>query len=638
MVLTAITVGAAAGRTCAPGSPPARRTGDAGACADGRSTCGYAAGWAAGPGAARPVRLGRLPRRRRPGRPPRRPGRPAAASATCAGWSGPTSRGELDPLVRDGAALLRAVLAGGVPAADAAPGADPWPGIRSRAATPARRGAGRRQRAASSRCRTAGNWDYAGAWVCATGWPLTHGRRAAQAGGPYRAVRRLPGVARHGDPAAHRRRPAADGRAHRAAAAEPRGRAPARPTGTCPRAGSRSSSSAGRPGCRPARRCSPLRTGAPLFVVTLWYDGDTPRGTGARPGAAAAGRRALDAAGRGADPGDRRPASPAGIAEHPADWHMLQRLWLDDLPRRRGAPDRAERRPPTGPAGARAAAGMRIGIVCPYSFDVPGGVQAHVQRPRRGADRARAPGQRARPGRRRRAAPPTWCRPGGRFRCATTAPSPGCRSGPVSAARVRRWLTGRRLRRDARPRAAHAQPVDAGRASARASRSWRPSTPRSTRSRALQAASGVLQLVLERITGPDRGQRTGPQGAGRAPRRRTPGRSPTASRSARYAGADAAAGLAREGGAIGFLGRFTSRARASRSCWRRSPGWPRRRPGLRLLVAGRGDPARCCGDMPPALARPGHLPRPGLRGRTRPGCCAASTSTSRPTRAASRSA
>ncbi len=24
-----------------------------------------------------------------------------------------------------------------------------------------------------------------------------------------------------------------------------------------------------------------------------------------------------------------------GIAEHPADWHMLQRLWLDDLRRPR---------------------------------------------------------------------------------------------------------------------------------------------------------------------------------------------------------------------------------------------------------------------------------------------------------------
>jgi KDO2-lipid IV(A) lauroyltransferase len=23
----------------------------------------------------------------------------------------------------------------------------------------------------------------------------------------------------------------------------------------------------------------------------------------------------------------------AGIAQHPADWHMLQRLWLDDLVR-----------------------------------------------------------------------------------------------------------------------------------------------------------------------------------------------------------------------------------------------------------------------------------------------------------------
>ena len=37
---------------------------------------------------------------------------------------------------------------------------------------------------------------------------------------------------------------------------------------------------------------------------------------------------------------------------------MLQRLWL-----RRAAGDRD---------GAEAAGGARIGIVCPYSFDVPG--------------------------------------------------------------------------------------------------------------------------------------------------------------------------------------------------------------------------------------------------------------------------
>ena len=60
-----------------------------------------------------------------------------------------------------------------------------------------------------------------------------------------------------------------------------------------------------------------------------------------------------------------------GIAEHPEDWHMLQRLWLDRLPDAR----------PLAPPGRRRDGldAVRIGIVCPYSFDVPGGVQNHVR-------------------------------------------------------------------------------------------------------------------------------------------------------------------------------------------------------------------------------------------------------------------
>ncbi|MER8117318.1 phosphatidylinositol mannoside acyltransferase [Streptomyces sp. SID8366] len=71
-------------------------------------------------------------------------------------------------------------------------------------------------------------------------------------------------------------------------------------------------------------------TGALLLPVTLWYD-DSPvmRGqvhppievpeTGTRAGKASVMTQAL------AD------AFATGIAEHPEDWHMLQRLWLADL-------------------------------------------------------------------------------------------------------------------------------------------------------------------------------------------------------------------------------------------------------------------------------------------------------------------
>ena len=59
----------------------------------------------------------------------------------------------------------------------------------------------------------------------------------------------------------------------------------------------------------------------------------------------------------------------ARIAEQPADWHMLQKLWLADLD-----PARLQ-------AGRRDSVGltMRIGIVCPYQWDIPGGVQSHVR-------------------------------------------------------------------------------------------------------------------------------------------------------------------------------------------------------------------------------------------------------------------
>ncbi|MFF0448710.1 phosphatidylinositol mannoside acyltransferase [Streptomyces sp. NPDC004609] len=91
------------------------------------------------------------------------------------------------------------------------------------------------------------------------------------------------------------------------------------------------------------------QTGALLLPVTLWY-GDAPvmhgrvhppvevPGTGTRAEKTSSMTQAL------AD------AYATGIAEHPEDWHMLQRLWLADLePRTDGGESRA---PGVGP-GAR---------------------------------------------------------------------------------------------------------------------------------------------------------------------------------------------------------------------------------------------------------------------------------------------
>lgn len=86
-----------------------------------------------------------------------------------------------------------------------------------------------------------------------------------------------------------------------------------------------------------------LRTGAPLYVASLWYEPDaacaTIEGPLALPGAE---QGTLDVrvrilAQRVAD------GLAAGIARHPQDWHMLQRMWLDQ----RATPTGAGRPSPT---------------------------------------------------------------------------------------------------------------------------------------------------------------------------------------------------------------------------------------------------------------------------------------------------
>lgn len=88
------------------------------------------------------------------------------------------------------------------------------------------------------------------------------------------------------------------------------------------------------------------QTGALLLPVTLWYD-DTPvmQGTVHEPVVVPKeGDRAQRTAAMTQALAD---AFAAGIAAHPQDWHMLQRLWLDDL-RPRPARDGAG----TGEAGS----------------------------------------------------------------------------------------------------------------------------------------------------------------------------------------------------------------------------------------------------------------------------------------------
>ncbi len=74
-----------------------------------------------------------------------------------------------------------------------------------------------------------------------------------------------------------------------------------------------------------------LRTGAPLYVAEMWYEPDAAHGRLHGPLPPPPEDATIDQRVRALTQqvADRL---AAGIAAHPADWHMLQRLWLDDPP------------------------------------------------------------------------------------------------------------------------------------------------------------------------------------------------------------------------------------------------------------------------------------------------------------------
>ena len=74
-----------------------------------------------------------------------------------------------------------------------------------------------------------------------------------------------------------------------------------------------------------------LRTGATLLPVTLWYPEDGSAGWRARIHPAVPHSDVARMTQEMAD------AFAESIAEHPADWHMVQRLWRADLDPRRAA-------------------------------------------------------------------------------------------------------------------------------------------------------------------------------------------------------------------------------------------------------------------------------------------------------------
>ena len=280
---------------------------------------------------------------------------------------------------------------------------------------------------------------------------------------------------------------------------------------------------------------------------------------------------------------------------------------------------------------------MRVGLVCPYSWDVPGGVQEHVRdlaetligpRPRGLGDR---PG-----GRRRPRCPPTSCRPAGRCRCPTTARSRRLAFGFLSASRVRRWL------REGEFDVLHVHEPAAPSLSLLAA--WSADGPivatfhtANPRSRAPARGHADPADGAGEDQRPDRGVRGGPDHAGRAPGRRR--------------GADPQRGdraPVREGRPAARLAGPGRRARLPRPDRRAAQG-PGRAAGARSRSSARS--GRGCGCWSPGPATPTRRWRRCRRRcatgwccsgrsarRTRPGCTTRSTCTARRTPAARASA
>jgi KDO2-lipid IV(A) lauroyltransferase len=174
----------------------------------------------------------------------------------------------------------------------------------------------------------AGNWDAAGAWVAAMGWPLTT------------VAERLKPEALYERFLAFRR-----GLGMRIVPATGGGRSPlpiledaVRDAHVVPLLADRDLSARGVEvtffGGRTRMPAGPallaLRTGAPLYVVSMWYESDAACGHLEGP---------LELPDPRGAPLDERVRTTTqqiadrlatGIAKHPEDWHMLQRMWLDD--------------------------------------------------------------------------------------------------------------------------------------------------------------------------------------------------------------------------------------------------------------------------------------------------------------------
>ncbi|HKR68138.1 MAG TPA: glycosyltransferase family 4 protein [Streptosporangiaceae bacterium] len=242
---------------------------------------------------------------------------------------------------------------------------------------------------------------------------------------------------------------------------------------------------------------------------------------------------------------------------------------------------------------------MRIGVVCPYSWDVPGGVQEHIR------DLAEAlidlghtvsvisPADDD-------AALPYYVVPAGR---AVAVPYNGSVArlsfGPLSANRVRRWI------KEGNFDVLHVHEPAAPSLSLIAC--WVFDGPivatlhgATTRSRALHAAEPMLRSALEKVSG-----RIAVSEAARTTLVHHLGGDavmiPNGVTISRFEKAEPLAGWPGEGGGIGFLGRMDEPRKGLSVLLRAFELIGPERPGLRLLIAGPGDTSEVTTRVPRSL-------------------------------------
>lgn len=242
---------------------------------------------------------------------------------------------------------------------------------------------------------------------------------------------------------------------------------------------------------------------------------------------------------------------------------------------------------------------MRIGIVSPYSFDVPGGVQNHI------IDLAEALiglGHEVSvlaPADEDSDLPPYVVSAGRAVPLPYNGSVARIAFGPVSTARVRRWLA-----RGAFDVLHVHEPltVSLSLLAVLAARGPVVATFHTamTRSRVLSAGAGLAQVFLEKITARiavselARKVQVEHLGGGAV-------EIPNGVAVAKFASAAPLPGWPGQGGSLGFLGRFTESRKGFPLLRTAFVALARERPGLRLLVAGPGDRDDLYDDIPADL-------------------------------------